>query len=142
MVFALYILKESLSLGVGGLHQPGPGLAPMLEGFVILFFSAIIFTQSFLAKSSSKGNKSHEAKENPLPAVYTIAGLIVYAIILEYAGFILSTFALVVFLMKLFEKKRWWVNLVTGGLVSSAFYILFAVLLKAELPLGILALFF
>ncbi len=142
ILLALYILKESFSLGVGGLHQPGAGFFSMVGGIMLFIFSTIIFIKSLSVRSVVKGIKSQEEKESLMPAVYTVAGIIVYTIILEHVGFILSTFALVVLLLKLFENKKWWVDLITAGLVSSAFYFLFAVFLKSELPKGVFGLLF
>ncbi len=142
MLLALYILKESFSFGVGGLHQPGSGFFSMVGGIFLFIFSTLIFLKSLVAKSAAKGGKSHDEKESPLPVVYTVAGIIIYTFLLEHVGFILTTFVLVVLLLKLFENKKWWADLLTAGLVSSAFYVLFAFFLKSELPKGILEPFF
>lgn len=140
LLFALYILKESFSLGIGEIHQPGPGFFPIVGGIIVLIFSATLFLGTFLAQSSTEVSKSHEEKKNQLPAVYTVAGLIVYTSILEYAGFILSTFALVVLLLNLFDNRRWWEGLLIAGIISLAYYFLFTLLLKSALPKGLLEL--
>jgi hypothetical protein len=45
---------------------------------------------------------------------------------------------LVTFLLKCFEQKRWWKILLTAGVVSLSAFVIFDILLKAELPVGIL----
>jgi putative tricarboxylic transport membrane protein len=119
------------------LHHPGPGFFPFFGGMVLATFSAIVFVRSVLVKSRTVDRKAQGEKENHLSLVYTVVGLIVYALILEYAGYMLSTLLLVVFLLRLFAHKEWWVGLVTAAVISSASYTLFAVFLKSELPIGI-----
>jgi putative tricarboxylic transport membrane protein len=142
LLLALYVLKEGIGYDIGGLHHPGPGFFPLFGGLVLGIFSVILFLRSVLVKSKPVDSKVKEETGKPLLLIYAVVGLVVYTFILEPVGYILSTFLLLVFFLKLFEQKRWWVEIVTAGIISSASYILFAVLLKSELPEGILEQFF
>ena len=142
LLLALYVLKEGIGYDIGGLHHPGPGFFPLFGGLVLGLFSVILFLRSVLVESKPVDSKVKDETGKPLLLIYAVVGLVVYTFILEPVGYILSTFLLLVFFLKLFEQKRWWVEIVTAGIISSASYILFAVLLKSELPEGILEQFF
>jgi hypothetical protein len=48
-----------------------------------------------------------------------------------------STLLLTMFLLKIVERKGWWVSLAVSCLAALGTYFIFEVLLKAELPRGI-----
>jgi hypothetical protein len=63
--------------------------------------------------------------------------LLVYALILEKIGFLISTFFLILFLMRLVDPLPWVTSLLGSGLASILSYLLFETWLKAQLPKGI-----
>ena len=138
LLFALYILKESFDLDVGGLHQPGPGFFSLFGGIFLGVFSAILFFRSLVSQARKKDRKAKGQEENLRFVFYVFAGLLVYAFVLEWLGFILSTFLLVVILLRFFDPQKWWKLLLTAGVASVSTYVIFAVLLRSELPKGIL----
>ncbi len=142
LLFALFILRKSFEIDIGGLHQPGPGLFSFLGAIFLALFSAILLLQSFLIKSGTMGGKARGEKGNPRVVVCLFIALLIYTLIFEYLGFILCTFLLVIFLLWFFEHKKWWIVLITAGIVSSAAYTIFNVLLKSQLPDGVLRVFF
>jgi putative tricarboxylic transport membrane protein len=81
-------------------------------------------------------------EERPWLVVYALAGILVYALIFEWLGFILSTFLLVTFLLRLLNPRTWWTTLLTAGVISLSAYAVFDVLLKSGLPKGVLEEFF
>ena len=138
---SIYIVREGVSLDVGGLHQPGPGFFPLFGGILLGIFSIALLLRSTVSRSEQKGGKKEVGKENLMSVVYIFIGLLVYTFILDWLGFILCTFLLLAILLKVFDRQEWWKVLVTAGIASSASYIIFAVLLKSPLPRGILEIF-
>jgi len=141
LLFAFYILKESFDLDVGGLHQPGPGFFSLFGGILLGVFSAILFFRSLVSRAGKKDRKAKGKEENLRFVFYIFVGLLVYTFTFEWLGFILSTFLLVVILLKFFDPQNWWKLVLTAGVASLSTYIIFAVLLKSELPKGILEIF-
>jgi putative tricarboxylic transport membrane protein len=141
LLFALYILKESFGLDVGRLHQPGPGFFSLFGGILLGVFSIILFVRSLLPRPRRKDRKAEGEEENPRFVIYVFVGLLVYTFIFEWLGFILSTFLLVALLLVFFDSQKWWKVLLTAAVASSSSYIIFSVLLKSELPKGILEIF-
>lgn len=66
----------------------------------------------------------------------TLGYFLGYIIILEYAGFIVSTLIFVALLLKTIEKKGWFLTAWVSLTVSLASYYIFRIWLQAELPKG------
>jgi putative tricarboxylic transport membrane protein len=138
LLFALYIIKESLALNIGGIHQPGAGFFPFFGGTLLAVFSAVLLFRVLVAFRAT-GSMTRGEKEKPRwTLVYAYIGFIVYSLIFEWLGFILSTFLLVIFLLRILEPKKWWSMFLTAAIVASSAYTVFNVFLKSELPMGIL----
>jgi hypothetical protein len=60
---------------------------------------------------------------------------------MNYLGFLLSTFVFLVFLLRVIEPQRWPVALLGSIAVSVAFFCLFELGLKSQLPKGPLGIF-
>ena len=138
LLFALFTIKESLGIGVGALRTPGPGLFPLAGGILLAVLSAIILLRAFFEQGEKAATTTEKENENTRFVVYAFLGILAYALILQWLGFLLSTFFLVIFFLKIFEDKKWWVMLLTAAIVSSTCYILFDYILQSDLPLGIL----
>jgi len=69
-----------------------------------------------------------------------VLGLLVYAVILVPAGFIIGTTILILWQAQLFERRKWIRNLVVSILFSIIDYYLFVHILEVMLPEGILSL--
>jgi putative tricarboxylic transport membrane protein len=142
LLFGGYVVTEGFRLGLGGLHQPGPGFFPAVAGIFLIFLSAFLFFRSVLPTSRAMGRMARGEEERPWLVVYALAGILVYALIFEWLGFILSTFLLVTFLLRLLNPRKWWTTLLTAGVISLSAYAVFDVLLKSGLPKGVLEEFF
>lgn len=141
LLFGMFIIRESVKLGLGKIQEPGPGFVSFLGGVCLLFFSVVLMFQSFLVKPRIMEKGAPRQIEKPWGVVFVLIGVLIYVFIFEWLGFIISTFLLVTFLLKYFEQKRWWKILVTAGVVSLSAFLIFNIFLKAELPEGILGRF-
>ena len=137
-LFALFTIKGSFGIGVGDLHAPGPGLFPLFGGILLALFSMIILVRAFIEHGRAAETTVQGESENTHFAVYAFLGVLAYVLVLEWLGFLLATFLLVVLFSRIFEHRKWWVTLITAAIVSSTCYILFAYLLKSDLPQGIM----
>jgi putative tricarboxylic transport membrane protein len=127
----------SVKLSLGTLRNPGPGFLPFATG-------AILAGLSFIYHLQSRGGLSAESKAKPIwkdknrgfKMVLTIFALMVYAVAMEYLGFLMSTFVFLAFLLRFIEPQRWSVVLLGSLITSSACFFIFEVLLKCQLPRG------
>ena len=68
----------------------------------------------------------------------TLAALLAFAAIFEFAGYVVTTFLFVMFLLRAVERKSWTQAGAVALSASLVSYILFGLLLGAPLPAGIL----
>jgi putative tricarboxylic transport membrane protein len=68
----------------------------------------------------------------------TVAGLLVYALLLEALGFLLSTILLVLYQTRVIQRDHWVRNVVTAVIFSLVLYFGMTRLLSVKLPEGVL----
>jgi putative tricarboxylic transport membrane protein len=128
----------ALKLSLGTAKNPGVGFFPFISGSALVLLSLVLFIQSRSIPKTFGSAALWTDKGKMLKVLLTIAALLVYGSVMEYLGFLLSTFLFLGFLLRVVEPQRW--PMVVGGsaLVSLVSYGIFALWLKAELPKGIL----
>ncbi|MDH3287882.1 MAG: tripartite tricarboxylate transporter TctB family protein [Betaproteobacteria bacterium] len=119
--------------------EPGPQAFPVLLGATLLGLGVLITASAFLAAR-------HAGAEDVLPAVmrrevFIVGGifalLVLYAFLLEKAGFVLSTPIVIVLAMRvLLRRQSWRLTLFLAAGTTLCCWLLFAVLLEAPLPQG------
>jgi len=135
--FALYICVETArKLPIGTWGDPGPGFWPLGAGLILGGLAALVFLKSLPGKFS--GEKVpwyplHTWKQ----IVAVLLALLLYAATMEFLGFLLGTFLLLIFLFRVAEPQRWTVALGASALISLAAYGLFEKWLRTQLPAGI-----
>ncbi len=138
----LFICIGSLRLSLGTFHNPGPGFLSFFAGLIVSGFAQVVHLQ---ARRASAGEK----KAGPLWAnktrgwrmALTFLGLLAYAVVMNYIGFLPSTFLFLVFLLKVIEPQRWAVAVLGSLAASAAFYCVFEWGLQSQLPKGLLKIF-
>ena len=68
-----------------------------------------------------------------------VAGLILYAFTVNFLGYIIATFLLMLVFFSLYDWKRWKVALIGSLAVITVTYIVFCVWLKVQFPAGLLS---
>jgi putative tricarboxylic transport membrane protein len=132
-LFSIY----STNLGLGSLREPGPGLFPFLMSLLLISFSLILFIQSLTGREGSDtGAVFWPGMAGAKRILFVLIGLFVYVFILEYLGYLLSTFLLVFFLMKFVEPQKWTTTFLGAFLIAFLSYLIFERWLRANLPSG------
>ena len=131
-----YVCMKSLQMGLGGWHKPGSGFLPFWSGVGLGILAVILLIQSI---RQDKASAAHEDKEETKlkPITMVLISLIGYIILLEPLGFLFTTVIFVGFLLKAIEKKGWILTIWVSLIVALSSYVVFEVLLGAELPKGI-----
>jgi putative tricarboxylic transport membrane protein len=132
-LFSIYICVESWKLKLGTFHRPGPGFLPFYAGIILGTFSLALVSLGFLRHP--KEGTSWESWGRILLVVLAIFG---FTLLLEKFGFLPSTFLFICFLLRVVEKRGWGFSVGVALLVALASYVVFDVLLKAQLPAGLL----
>jgi putative tricarboxylic transport membrane protein len=133
---ALLICIESARLPLGSLGDPGPGLLPLGAGAILGMLSCVCYAQARLTKSQGV-TQAWFPQERWKGLGLVLSALIGYAICLEFLGFLLTTFFLMIILFRGVEPQKWTVTILGSALTSFLSYALFQLWLKTQLPTGI-----
>jgi len=137
-VLALLVALESFRLGVGEIGRPDAGLFPLLTAILLGFFSLLLFLESLMKKEREGCEKTPVWPEdtNWKNIVTVVVTLTAYALILEWGGFLLTTFGLILYLFKAIEPQRWTASFIGAGVTVWLSYLVFQVWLQSQLPEG------
>jgi putative tricarboxylic transport membrane protein len=138
-LLCVFLAYESYKLGMGSLHEPGPGFVFFWTTVVVGLLSLTVVIRSFVGKTTEeeKGS-SPPLKGGTKKVVFVLIALFLYAVLLEWVGFIIVTLLLMIFLMRVVEKKPWWLTLVAGVTITGVAYLVFETALQSHLPQGVL----
>ena len=137
-VLGLGICAESIRLNLGTLHKPGPGFLPFLTGAFLGTLGLILGLSSVSNefKEEDSGNKTWiKGKEKNI--LLPLSALFGYILLLDFLGFLFTTFVFLFFLFKLAEPKRWFFPLYLAGGTAVLSYLIFSVWLQCQFPKGV-----
>jgi putative tricarboxylic transport membrane protein len=127
----------SLRLSLGSFHHPGPGFLSFYAGLILGGLALVVHLQSQKAPSAKREPEPiWSNKRRGWKMVLTVVALLVYAVGMNYLGFLISTFIFLAFLLKVIEPQRWSVALLGSLAASGAFYLVFEMGLQSQLPKG------
>jgi putative tricarboxylic transport membrane protein len=138
VVVAISICFGSVRLNLGGLHKPGPGFFPFLVGSILGILSFLLFLQSFKRLPGDEKRPFWPNPKRSLKITYILIALILYALGMDYLGFLFSTLLFLGFLLKAIEPQRWPMVLSGSILGTILFYGVFKYWLDIPFPTGIL----
>jgi putative tricarboxylic transport membrane protein len=121
---------------LGTASAPGPGFMPFLAGIVWSFFALVTFLQALFNRSEERERIWADVSFPKL--TFILIALLLYALLLETIGFLISTFLLIFVLIRFVGPRPWWTSLWGAGLTSVLSYLFFETWLNAQLPRGIL----
>lgn len=130
---SLYVCVESVRLGLGTYHRPGSGFFSFYAGVVLGALSLFLLFLALL-----RDLKGGEAWGNWRGIFLVALAMFGFALLLEWLGFLFTTFLFVWFLLKIVERRGWAFSLAVALLVATASYAVFDLWLKAQLPAGLL----
>jgi putative tricarboxylic transport membrane protein len=130
----------AFTYGIGGSVSPGPGFLPLLTGICLVLLSLILLLSTLKDNTTlkEKTEKFFPEKESFKKISLSILGLILYTVALEYFGYVLTTLLFMIFMLKCIESRNRITVLLWSSLTAISFYLLFEMLLKSQLPKGIL----
>lgn len=128
-LISILYLYDAKDLVLGTMKRPGVGFLPMVSGVLLAALSLFEIIGALLSKNDVSGNTVDWKK---IAVFFT--GIIVYLFLIKPIGYIFATFALLVFLTKLFGAKAWVKPGIFSILLSLGSYYLFVVVLQIQLP--------
>jgi putative tricarboxylic transport membrane protein len=137
LVFVLgaVFLYAGAKLPPGSDGAPGAGFFPMWVGIALMLLSLPLIFKRDKAGKSLKGIIPRE-KEG-VRVILAMAPLVIYTIFLKPLGFIITTFALFLFLLQAFERGRWAIAIIISLTTALGFYWIFVKFFNVMLPEGV-----
>ena len=128
------ILWQGRHLTTGSLRSPGPGFFPLLLAAVMIILAFFLIVP---------GKKKESARESSsFPSIGRVSivfiALMVYFFFLESLGFIIVSFFLMAFLFIVMASQKWHLALLQSFIFVGLAYVLFEILLKSQLPRGVM----
>ena len=127
------VMIGATRLRLGTPSEPQPGFFPFAAGGVLVVLCVILLLQAF----SGHGQGSESFGELWRPAILAIS-LLVYSVVLDSLGYIITTIILSAVILRVLDTKRWLKVLGISLVLSVGTYFLFARILDVALPGGIL----
>jgi putative tricarboxylic transport membrane protein len=137
LLFGLFVSGASLlDLGLGSFSHPDPGLFPFLIGVIMSLVALISIIVAIAAgrKDPTFGKWPSFSMKIPI----TIGVLCLYSLVLECLGYLISTSILLIYIFKFPASRNWRMSFLMTVAVMAVSYYFFVVLLKSQLPGGIL----
>jgi putative tricarboxylic transport membrane protein len=131
LAFALFFSFESYQLGMGTLRDPGRGFIPFMAGILLAALAIGILAQSVANKEQPSSFGKGWRK-----GCWVIGSLLVYVLVLEKLGFMITTFVFLILSMLSFERRRWASAIVISLFTIIISYLVFSAWLKVQLPIG------
>ncbi|MGH7927542.1 MAG: tripartite tricarboxylate transporter TctB family protein [Candidatus Binatia bacterium] len=133
--FALLAFHEAGKLPFGSMNAPGAGFFPIVLAGLLAAISLIGLVATLRGNGAQEG---HEAGVVWRKIFLMVMSLLIFASIFEFAGYLVTTFLFILFLLRAVERKSWTQAGAVALCASLASYIIFGRLLGAPLPAGFL----
>jgi len=129
-----FVCYQGIDLSLGAPSRPGPGFVPFGLGAILILLSAVYLRHISQGKEERKASSFTVSYQRTGMAIGTIC---LYALILSWLGYILTTLLVFVVWLSLIERKSW---IQTGSLACLAVVAVyfFNVLFSVQLPAGLL----
>ncbi len=128
MGVGFFFLSE-LKLNIGTLRNPGPGFLPKVMASILVLFSLFAFVKGLIRPLKP-------LREFPWrrPAL-AITSVFIFGLLLDFVGFLLSTFMLMFFLFSLLRSKGNWAEVfILAAATSLVSWFVFSVALSVPFP--------
>jgi len=141
LAIGVLILAGSFFLPAGGGYaQVGPGVVPRIVGTGLIILGGLLLREAFTGGFRGVDEEAEARLPIDLPAFgWVSAGIIGYGLLVEHAGFILSSTLLFVLVARGFNSRRWLLNTATGLVLAIVIFAIFNYGLGLMLPAGVLA---
>ena len=132
LAFGVTALYESAKLPFGTVRNPGPGFFPWWTSVVLDVLALVLLAQALTSRSTAVRRDSGRIAK--VVALLIVLGA--YMLLLDPLGYLLSTFLLVLFMLRWIDTQRWRVALGVAAVTSVGSYVIFAIWLSIPLPRG------
>ena len=135
IALSVIICLGSLRLRAGTLEAPGPMIFPLLLGVGLLVCSIVFFVKA----RASQPAPTVLFPRDEFRAVASVTGiLLLFVLIFETAGTVISIFVLMLLLMKVVGGRTMRSAALYSSIITAITYLVFVVMLGVRLPRNVL----
>ncbi len=127
----------SLDMPIGTFRKSGTGMFPLILGILLMFLSGLFLLRLFL-KTQAVREKSSTAPilGSSKTLILFFGTMVLVTLLFNRLGYPLSSFLLMLALLRILGVKRWRFNLPLSFITAAVCYFLFVQWLKIPLPKG------
>ena len=135
MALSVYVIFTGFSLGFGRWSEPGPGFIAVLAGLLLFGLSTACLIPALARRAEAARGFFPEAGSARKVGLIIVA-LAGFTLLLEWAGFLLTTLAFMLFLLRVIEPQRWRTTILLSSLTAVICLLVFQIWLQVQLPEG------
>jgi len=130
----------AIKYGLFRVGTPGPGLFPFAAGTSLIILSILALGFSFFSQEKRDEEKRcfFPYPDSSKKVIFSACALFAYPILLHPAGYVITTFLFMLFLLAVIARQRIRTAITAALLATVLFYIVFIIILGVRLPKGFL----
>ena len=144
LALGFFVVQQSLQWEILGVNGPGVGFFPLAYGSLIVLLALVLTLKSIWAQLQQK-RRTLELDEpaQTYPPGKVFAALSVWSAfaisiaLMKFIGFYLGFGLLIMFMTRVIFSRESRFVLLSGLLVPAGFFVVFGLLLKVQLPVGV-----
>jgi len=116
----------------------GSGMFPLILGILLMILSVIFVLRIFFQgkKGQIKEEAPSESSESPVQLILFLGTMVLVTVFFNQLGYLLSSFLLMVALLRILGVKRWRFTLPLSFITAVVCHFIFVHFLKIPLPKG------
>ena len=135
LCISVVVSVASFRLGLGKLSAPGSGLLPFGAAVLLGILSIVCFLQAIGQEGSKEAPPLFRGMLWPRVILVFIA-LFVYALLIPFGGYNVTTFLLMAFLFRVAGQKQAWKVVLYSLITTALSYYVFSKWLNLQFPVG------
>jgi len=134
LAVGVFFAVGGILLKLGTLRNPGPGFLPLMMASLLVAFSLFVFVRGLVEPGKVLRGVQWRSQ------AVLVVSVLLYGLLLGFAGFLLSTFVLMFVVFGLFFEgmRRWPKVLFYAAATAVIGWLVFSVALKVPFPRGTL----
>jgi hypothetical protein len=137
---SVFVVIQSVKSDLGSLRTPGPGFLPFWSAVILGTLSIILIVTTSLRKKWEGKLVELWRGLDWVRVIWVLLSLFLYPILLPIAGYLITTFVLIAFLLCIGVRSKLWIDVASALAITVISYVIFYTLLDVKFPKGIFGL--